>query len=101
MADIFAPAAVSLVAQLHIPYTMCILQHQNPPIVLLEANLKLGGSLGKAGNLLAKWATPECLAPLSFRAHAEMAESLEAARGGVTETSIVLRWNCKPKFWLR
>lgn len=29
---------------------------------------------GKRGGLLAKWAAPECLAPLSFTAHAELAE---------------------------
>ena len=43
-------------------------------IVLLEASRIAGGSSGKAGGLLAEWATPKCLAPLSFRTHAALAE---------------------------
>ena len=42
-------------------------------ITLLEATEIAGGASGKAGGLLAKWATPKCLAPLSFKAHAELA----------------------------
>ncbi|KAI7234384.1 fad NAD binding oxidoreductase [Hortaea werneckii] len=44
-------------------------------ITLLEATSIAGGSSGKAGGLVAEWATPSCLAPLSFRKHAELAES--------------------------
>ena len=36
-------------------------------IVILEASKIAGGSSGKAGGLLAEWATPKCLAPLSFK----------------------------------
>lgn len=43
-------------------------------IVLLEASGIAGGSSGKAGGLLADWATPKCLAPLSFEAHAVLAK---------------------------
>ncbi|KAI7201602.1 hypothetical protein D0869_04281 [Hortaea werneckii] len=44
-------------------------------ITLLEATSIAGGSSGKAGGLVAEWATPSCLAPLSFKKHAELAES--------------------------
>ena len=43
-------------------------------IVILEASQIAGGSSGKAGGLLAEWATPKCLAPLSFKTHAALAE---------------------------
>ncbi|KAB8290558.1 hypothetical protein EYC80_010983 [Monilinia laxa] len=43
-------------------------------ITILEATEIAGGSSGKAGGLLASWATPSCLAPLSFKLHAELAE---------------------------
>ena len=43
-------------------------------IVILEASQIAGGSSGKAGGLLAEWATPKCLAPLSFRTHAALAK---------------------------
>lgn len=54
-------------------------QHElyNPKIhsvVILEASKIAGGSSGKAGGLLAEWATPKCLAPLSFRCHGELAK---------------------------
>jgi len=51
------------------------LQH-NPKrhlITLLEATKVAGGASGKAGGCLASWATPTCLASLSFRLHAELA----------------------------
>ena len=48
-------------------------------LVLLEDSKTAGGSPEKAGVLLAKWATPEFLAPLNFRAHPELAEN---HRGG-------------------
>ena len=44
-------------------------------VTILEASSIAGGASGKAGGLLADWATPECLAPLSFRTHAELAKS--------------------------
>ncbi|RMX95030.1 hypothetical protein D0868_11965 [Hortaea werneckii] len=44
-------------------------------ITLLEATGIAGGSSGKAGGLVAEWATPSCLAPLSFKKHAELAET--------------------------
>ena len=43
-------------------------------IVILEASKIAGGSSGKAGGLLAEWATPKCLAPLSFKTHAALAK---------------------------
>ncbi|KAF6228879.1 hypothetical protein HO133_006990 [Letharia lupina] len=43
-------------------------------IVILEASRIAGGSSGKAGGLLADWATPKCLAPLSFKTHAALAK---------------------------
>ncbi|KAI4239396.1 MAG: hypothetical protein LQ349_000417 [Xanthoria aureola] len=43
-------------------------------VVILEASRIAGGSSGKAGGLLAEWATPKCLAPLSFKTHGELAK---------------------------
>ena len=43
-------------------------------IIVLEASSIAGGSSGKAGGLLADWATPECLAPLSFKTHGVLAK---------------------------
>jgi glycine/D-amino acid oxidase-like deaminating enzyme len=43
-------------------------------IVLLEATELAGGASGKAGGLLALWAFPVEIVPLSFRLHAELAE---------------------------
>ena len=43
-------------------------------VVILEATKIAGGSSGKAGGLLAEWATPKCLAPLSFKTHGELAK---------------------------
>ena len=51
--------------------------HYNPKIhsiVVLEASRIAGGSSGRAGGLLADWATPRCLAPLSFKTHRELAQ---------------------------
>jgi len=42
-------------------------------ITLLEASKIAGGASGKAGGLLALWAYPSSLVPLSFRLHAELA----------------------------
>ena len=43
-------------------------------IIILEASKIAGGSSGKAGGLLADWATPKCLAPLSFKTHAALSK---------------------------
>ncbi|KAM7217878.1 FAD dependent oxidoreductase [Rhypophila decipiens] len=43
-------------------------------ITLLEANAIASGASGKAGGLLGLWAYPECLVPLSYRLHRELAE---------------------------
>ncbi|KAK4137552.1 FAD dependent oxidoreductase, partial [Trichocladium antarcticum] len=42
-------------------------------ITLLEASAIAAGASGKAGGLLALWAYPECLVPLSYRLHKELA----------------------------
>lgn len=43
-------------------------------IHLVEATSIASGASGKAGGLLALWAYPSCLVPLSFRLHAELAK---------------------------
>lgn len=43
-------------------------------VIILEASRIAGGASGKAGGLLAAWATPKCLAPLSFKTHGELAQ---------------------------
>jgi glycine/D-amino acid oxidase-like deaminating enzyme len=43
-------------------------------IVILEASRIASGSSGKAGGFIAEWATPKCLAPLSFKVHTELAK---------------------------
>ena len=43
-------------------------------VVVLEASQIAEGSSGKSGGLLGNWATPKCLAPLSFEVHAELAK---------------------------
>ncbi|KAF1364133.1 FAD dependent oxidoreductase [Lizonia empirigonia] len=43
-------------------------------ITLLEATSIAGGASGKAGGLLALWAYPACIVPLSYRLHKELAE---------------------------
>ncbi|KAF3770829.1 FAD dependent oxidoreductase [Cryphonectria parasitica EP155] len=43
-------------------------------ITLLEATSIAAGASGRAGGLLALWAYPECLVPLSYRLHRELAE---------------------------
>ncbi|KAK5061581.1 hypothetical protein LTR84_008125 [Exophiala bonariae] len=42
-------------------------------IHLIEATAIASGASGKAGGLLALWAYPSCLVPLSFKLHAELA----------------------------
>ena len=44
-------------------------------VTILEASSVAGGSSGKAGGLLASWATPACLASLSFKTHAQLARN--------------------------
>lgn len=56
--------------------------HFNPAtttITLLEATKIAGGASGKAGGLLALWAYPSSIVPLSFRLHKELAKE----HGGV------------------
>ncbi|KAK6075673.1 FAD dependent oxidoreductase [Seiridium cupressi] len=48
-------------------------------ITILEAASIAAGASGKAGGLLGLWAYPQCLVPLSYRLHAELA----AEHGGV------------------
>ncbi|KAF2878420.1 FAD dependent oxidoreductase-like protein [Massariosphaeria phaeospora] len=43
-------------------------------ITLLEATKIAGGASGKAGGLLALWAYPSCLVPLSYRLHKELSD---------------------------
>ncbi|KAH7089517.1 FAD dependent oxidoreductase [Paraphoma chrysanthemicola] len=43
-------------------------------IILLEATKIAGGASGKAGGLLALWAYPSCIVPLSYKLHQELAE---------------------------
>ena len=42
-------------------------------IKLIEASKVAGASSGKAGGLVAAWADPWCIAPLSFQLHADLA----------------------------
>lgn len=42
-------------------------------ITLVEASKIAGGASGKAGGLLALWAYPSCIVPLSYKLHAELA----------------------------
>lgn len=48
-------------------------------ITLLEATKIAGGASGKAGGLLALWAYPSCIVPLSYKLHQDLAEK----HGGV------------------
>ncbi|KAF1935076.1 FAD dependent oxidoreductase [Clathrospora elynae] len=47
---------------------------QRDTITLLEATKIAGGASGKAGGLLALWAYPTCIVPLSYKLHQELAE---------------------------
>ncbi|KAI9748261.1 MAG: hypothetical protein M1815_003418 [Lichina confinis] len=49
-------------------------------VTLLEATKIAGGASGKAGGLLARWAYPSSIVPLSFRLHAELAEEHDGER---------------------
>ncbi|CUM63146.1 uncharacterized protein PRCAT00000713001 [Priceomyces carsonii] len=46
-------------------------------ITLLESARVAGGASGKAGGMLARWAFPKEVAPLSFQLHNELAESYD------------------------
>ena len=46
-------------------------------ITLLEASKIAGGASGKAGGLLALWAYPKSIVPLSYRLHAELAKEYD------------------------
>lgn len=48
-------------------------------IHLIEGTKIAAGASGKAGGLLALWAYPSCLVPLSFKLHAELAEEHSGA----------------------
>ncbi|KAK4158772.1 FAD dependent oxidoreductase [Cladorrhinum sp. PSN259] len=48
-------------------------------VILLEATSIAAGASGKAGGLLALWAYPSCLVPLSYRLHKELAEEHNGA----------------------
>jgi len=49
-------------------------------ITLLEATAVAGGASGKAGGLLALWAFPACIVPLSYRLHRDLALAHGGAR---------------------
>ncbi|KAI4285589.1 MAG: hypothetical protein L6R35_004630 [Caloplaca aegaea] len=42
-------------------------------VTVLEASSIGGGASGKAGGVIATWADPSCIAPLSYRLHCELA----------------------------
>lgn len=48
-------------------------------ITILEARRPAGGASGKAGGLLAMWAFPQQIVPLSFQLHQELAEEYNGA----------------------
>lgn len=49
-------------------------------VTLLEASQLAGGSSGKAGGLVAVWADPQCIAPLSHQLHIKLAEEHNGKR---------------------
>ncbi|KAF2671903.1 FAD dependent oxidoreductase [Microthyrium microscopicum] len=48
-------------------------------ITILEASSIASAASGNAGGLLALWAYPSCIVPLSFKLHAELAKELNGA----------------------
>lgn len=52
-------------------------QHQ---VIIIEATRIASGASGKSGGLLASWAYPSSIAPLSFRLHKELAEKHNGAK---------------------
>jgi glycine/D-amino acid oxidase-like deaminating enzyme len=51
-------------------------RESTPKIILIESDQLAGGASGKAGGLLAEWAYPACIVPLSWKLHGELAEKL-------------------------
>ena len=49
-------------------------------VVVLEASRIGGGASGKAGGVIATWADPSCIAPLSYRLHSELADKHDGAQ---------------------
>lgn len=49
-------------------------------ITILEATSIASGASGKAGGLLALWAYPACIVPLSYKLHAELAQEHNGAQ---------------------
>ena len=49
-------------------------------VTVLEASRIGGGASGKAGGVIAVWADPSCIAPLSYRLHCELAEKHDGAQ---------------------
>ena len=47
---------------------------------MLEASSVAAGSSGKGGGFIASWATPECIAPLSFDLHRKLAAEHDGAK---------------------
>ncbi|KAL8833813.1 MAG: hypothetical protein Q9170_004073 [Blastenia crenularia] len=48
-------------------------------VSVLEASRIGGGASGKAGGVIATWADPLCIAPLSYRLHCELSENHDGA----------------------
>ncbi|AAS53747.1 AFR376Wp [Eremothecium gossypii ATCC 10895] len=48
-------------------------------ITVIESKRVAGGASGKAGGLLAKWAFPQQIVPLSFQLHQELADECDGA----------------------
>lgn len=46
----------------------------NHNVTIIESQSVASGASGKAGGLLALWAYPSCIVPLSYKLHAELAE---------------------------
>ena len=49
-------------------------------MTVLEASSIGGGASGKAGGVIATWADPSCIAPLSYHLHSELADAHEGRR---------------------
>ncbi|KAF6224010.1 hypothetical protein HO133_010584 [Letharia lupina] len=52
----------------------------NRHTVIIEASQLAGGSSGKAGGLVATWADPQCIAPLSHQLHTQLSEEHNGQR---------------------
>lgn len=49
-------------------------------ITIVESKRVAGGASGKAGGLLALWAFPQQIVPVSFKLHQELAEKYDGAK---------------------